>query len=218
MPKENMSWLPDPVFKEDEDGHYKSYSEVNGQDTTEADRPTYTPATTNPKLGKKRKAPAKTSEPVNFNIISSDPDVQGDFSLTAQTARSIIKCVECLKPRVIYGKLKLSGRQELQLAELLSEFNYSCGAPLTPPGYSLHGKTTVKLGINCSSPLEVAYYSSSQVLGPTDICYYCGKDGASFDIALKERFKSVLPVCGSCLEKGLVYPTFRPYGKAKTKK
>ena len=35
---EKFVWLPDPVLKDD--GHFKSYSEVNGTDTTEADRPT----------------------------------------------------------------------------------------------------------------------------------------------------------------------------------
>lgn len=187
-----MAWLPDPVLREDEDGPFKIYSEVNGEDTTEADRPTYTSATTRLSLGKKRKVTTKTTDP-SFNIISSDPDVQGNFSLTAQTARSTTKCVERLKLRVIYGKLKLSGRQELLLAELKSEYSYTCGAPLTPPGHSLHGKTTLKLGIDCSSPLEITYYSSS--LGPTDLCYYCGTDGASFDVSLKQKFKSVLPVC-----------------------
>lgn len=50
-----MAWLPDPVLREDEDGPFKIYSEVNGEDTTEADRPTYTSATTRLSLGKKRK-------------------------------------------------------------------------------------------------------------------------------------------------------------------
>lgn len=91
-----MAWLPDPVLREDEDGAFKIYSEVNGKDTTEADRPTYTSATTRLSLGKKRKFTTKTTDP-SFNIISSDPDVQCNFSLTAQTARSTTKCVERLK-------------------------------------------------------------------------------------------------------------------------
>lgn len=135
IPREKMAWLPDPVLREDEDGHFKIYSEVNGKDTSEADRPTYTSATTRLSLGKKRKATTKTTDP-SFNIISTDPDVQGNFSHTAQTARSTTKCVECLEPRVIYGELKLSGRQELLLAELIREYSYTCGAPLTPPGQS----------------------------------------------------------------------------------
>jgi len=73
---------------------------------------------------------------------------------------------------VVYSKLKLSGRQELQLAELLSEFNYTCGAPLTPPDHSLHGKTVVRLAIDCSSSIEKPYYSAS--VGPCDICCFCG--------------------------------------------
>lgn len=188
-----MAWLPDPVLREDEDGHLKMYSEVNGKDTTEADRPTYTSATTGLSLGKKRKVTTKTTDP-SFNIISTDPDVQGNFSLTAQTARSTSKCVECLKPRVIYGNLKLSGRQELLLAELIGEYSYTCGAPLTPPGHSLHEKTTLKLGIDCSSPLEITYYSSS--LGPTDLCYYCETDGASFDVSLITKIQ----ICFACVQ------------------
>lgn len=63
-----MAWLPDPVLREDEDGPFKIYSEVNGKDTTEADRPTYTSATTRLSLGKKRKVTTKTTDP-SFNII-----------------------------------------------------------------------------------------------------------------------------------------------------
>lgn len=122
IPREKMAWLPDPVLREDEDGHFKIYSEVNGKDTSEADRPTYTSGTTRLSLGKKLKATTKTTDQ-SFNIKSTDPDVQGNFSLTAQTARSTTKCVECLKPRVIYGELKLSGRQELLLAELIREYS-----------------------------------------------------------------------------------------------
>uniref|UniRef100_A0A8W8NI77 Uncharacterized protein n=1 Tax=Magallana gigas TaxID=29159 RepID=A0A8W8NI77_MAGGI len=102
--------------------HFKAIFRVNGKDTSEADRPTNTSATTRLSLGKKLKATTKTTDQ-SFNIISTDPDVQGNFSLTAQTARSTTKCVECLKPRVIYGELKLSGRQELLLAELIREYS-----------------------------------------------------------------------------------------------
>lgn len=120
-------------------------------------------------------------------------------------------CIECDKPRLIYGKSKLTERQKVQLALLLSSYDFTCGSPLTPPQHSLHGKLVTKMNINCGSPMEIAYYSSST--GRRDICYYCGATEAETNMELKKEFKTVLPLCKTCKDMGRQVTTLRPYGK-----
>lgn len=96
-------------------------------------------------------------------------------------------CIECDKLRLIYGKSKLTERQKVQLALLLSSYDFTCGSPLTPPQHSLHGKLVTKMNINCGSPMEIAYYSSST--GRRDICYYCGATEAETNMELKKNLK-----------------------------
>lgn len=69
----------------------------------------------------------------------------------------------------------------------------------------------IRLNIQCDSPVEIAYYSSK--LSRPDICYYCAESGAELQRDLKKSYKSVFPVCCTCLEKGFEHPCFRPYGK-----
>lgn len=73
--------LPDPV--PENSLHYKSFSDLYGTLTTEQHRPTL----------KNKSASSSHGIP---------------FSPNAQTARELILCSECLKPRVIYSQRKLS--------------------------------------------------------------------------------------------------------------
>lgn len=162
-------------------------------------------------MATKKHGPMKHKHPAPPKLVAET----GDVLFTAQNARSTVVCVECSKPRVIYSKLKLSSRQQLQLAELIRDFIYTCGAPLTPPGHSLNGKTTIRMNLDCASPMETPYYSAT--VGPCDICYYCGVHKGEVDRELKTQFKTVLPLCTLCSAKGFEHPCFRPYGNKKAK-
>ncbi|XP_033753308.1 uncharacterized protein LOC117336780 [Pecten maximus] len=200
-------WLQDPVLRDAD--HYMTYNEMKGLETADLmptntvdmKKSTVTPTTKCGSVPKKRQP--KTS-------FISENELEGDFSFSAQTARSSVTCVECRKPRVVYSKLKFSGRQELQLAELMSEYIYTCGSPLTPPGHGLHGKALVRMTLTCANPIEVPFYSAS--LGRLDLCYYCGGCDGEVDQELKKQYKTVLPVCLECLEHEQP-PCYRPYGK-----
>ena len=114
-----------------------SFDSVYGTETTEDDRPTLMnksveaePANNNKKKEQKKET---RTDPIT-NLIPDDPALQGEASVfTAQNARYTTTCTECEKPRLIYGKSKLTERQEVQLAILLSDFEYTCGSPVTPP-------------------------------------------------------------------------------------
>lgn len=58
---------------------------------------------------------------------------------------------------------------------LLSDYEYSCGAPITPPNHNLHGKVVTRVNLLCAMPIELSYYSSS--IGRSDLFAYCdGKE------------------------------------------
>ena len=81
--------------------------------------------------------------------------------MSAQNARAVITCVECEKPRVIYGKTKLNARQELLIAKTLSTYEYSCGDHLFPA--TEKSKTAesviIRPNLQCAMQIEVSYYS-----------------------------------------------------------
>ena len=100
-----------------------------GKDTPETNRPTYQM----PK-NKSRQPDMAQQNKMKENIkIIDEPALTGDVSLyTAQNARFTVECTECGKQRVMYGKSKQTERYNSQLGLLLSEYQYTCGAPLSP--------------------------------------------------------------------------------------
>ena len=215
VPREMLSWLPDPVM-EDDGQHFKTYHEaVALESTTDKECPSVKASQKAPRMSTKV---TKTTGDDPSTSCSSDLDSFRDdsnevkrYSLTAQNARSTVKCVECRKPRVIYSTHKLTERQKNTLAFLVGEFEYSCGAQVTAPACALHGKVMIRSHLTCAAPVEVPYYSSN--IGRKDICTFCANIDAEVDPCLKASFKTVLPICKDCRQQGRVPETMRPYGK-----
>ena len=107
--------------------------------------------------------------------------------LTAQHARATIVCTECRKPRVVYCKQKMSSRQEVTFTITVSSYDYSCGAPLTPPDSPLHGKFVTRQALTCNTPVELAYYSDN-LRSPKDVCAQCGEGDGVVDVQLKKVY------------------------------
>ncbi|WAQ96968.1 hypothetical protein MAR_029658 [Mya arenaria] len=207
-PQELLEWLPDPVFRDESKEHYKSYAEVKGQDTNDHDRPSYTAPTAKGKCNVVGVTALKKNSATAFSKTDVDASI-----FTAQNARYSVECVECTKPRVLYAKSKLTERQQMQLITLLSEDEYTCGSFITVPNSSLHNKVHVRLGITCETSVELAFYRSD--FAKADLCCFCASDNAKVDAELKKRFKTVLPTCETCIEKGLEPIHARPFGAKK---
>ena len=117
--------------------HYKTYEEV--KETSDKGRPSLQLKTTNkntPKSNTKIKDGHSTIHDfaVNLNADNDNgPSIKNSVSMSAQTARAVVTCVECRKPRVIYCKSKLDYRHKVILAKNITSFEYSCGAELFPP-------------------------------------------------------------------------------------
>lgn len=153
-------------------------------ETTEDDRPTLMKnlEEAGPATRKKEQKKDKRTDVIT-NLVPEDPLLQGETSVfTAQNVRYTTMCIECNKPGLIYGKSKVTDRQKVQLALLLSNYDFTCGSSLTPPQQYLHGKRVTKMNIYCGSPMDIAYFSSST--GRRDICYYCGATETETNIEL----------------------------------
>jgi hypothetical protein len=197
-------------------------------DTTEQDRPSLKEVKVKPQR-KRVRAPnlagdhAETSEASQSleaetletgHTQDVHAPVEGDTSLyTVQNARSTVQCTECNKPRVIYCKQRLSQRQQLTVTLAISEYDYTCGAPLLPPTCSFAKSILCRLSIGCATPVEVPFYSSS--VGRVDLCAYCAMEEAVVDTELKKKFKTVLPLCIRCRNDGKQAIVYRPYGKRR---
>jgi hypothetical protein len=154
--------------------------------------------------GKENELPNFTSTP-GFNKM-----------YTAQHARMCMTCVECRKPRVIYGKHQLSEHQKISLVLEFSQYDYTCGSPILPPEHNLVNKVTVRPDLSCAQPMEIPYYSSN--LGRKDLCGICGTEESLSPLELKQQFKTVLPICNSCTAQCKSPITQRPYGLHSVKK
>ncbi|WAR01912.1 hypothetical protein MAR_008470 [Mya arenaria] len=67
------------------------------------------------------------------------------------------------------------------------------------PGDSLEGVVSVRLQMDCSTPIEFPYYAGNNpVAVRKDICCHCGEGGTEIDAALLQKYKTVLPVCRAC--------------------
>ena len=145
---------------------------------------------------------------------NTSPVVTAQFAPSTMTstlnARFLITCVECRKPRVMYSLHKLTERQKVSLVTSMSEYDYTCGAPVLPPSNTLHSKVMVRAFLTCSMPVEIPYYGSE--LGKKDICAHCVAEEAEIDQELKKKYKTVLPICIAC-EEGKTPVLQCPFGK-----
>lgn len=219
MTASQLQWLPDPML-DDSGEHYKPFSSLYGSDTTEDDRPTL--KTKPMQVSGKGQEVTKKTRQTRVQMIPLVPNdaelIKSSNDYTAQNARSVAICVECRKPRVVYCKSRFNSRQTLSLALLLSEYDYSCGSPLTLPGHNLHGKAYIRQLINCESLIELPYYSNENGVGRKDVCCFCAEENCiNVDEELKKHYKTVLPICDACKMKGILPICQRPYGKKACK-
>ena len=123
--------------------------------------------------------------------------------LTAQRAKCVATCKECLKPRVVYAQnpKSITNKDLLDIEMSVTEYDYTCGSQLLPTFHPLFKKVFVRIGLNCGSPVEFSFYSSTVkegMLGMPDICCHCGGHQASRPQALLTTYKIVLPICERC--------------------
>ena len=171
---DQLHHVPDPTPNGE---HYKPFEEIYGTETSEKHLPSL-------------KAKAKESHGM-------------PFSPSAQTARLLVLCTECLKPRVLYSKQKLIFNEEEAVQRSIESILYSCGSTLKglqvqrlPTDQisfeDLFDRVFVRENISCDDCIEIPYYSSYKF---EDICIYCACQVQSVDLV-----NGQYPHCKDCKE------------------
>ena len=84
-----------------------------------------------------------------------------------------------------------------------TDYLYSCGStlPIACDCEEPQDSPVVREGINCTNPIEFAYYSSKKF---KIVCAHCGSDNdCTVDEELKQKFQTVLPLCKDCMAKNI---------------
>lgn len=171
-----LQWLPDPVL-DSTSSHYKAFEDVYGTTTNDNDRGT-----------------------IKFSTFAKENQGCEARMLVGQNVRFVTRCAECNKPRCIYSTKELTTRQMTSLKRIFSQHEYICGSIATPENHPLEGQVFSRVGISCASPLEWAFYASK--LGASSICCHCGQLDGETDRDLAKKYKTVLPTCVTCRNKG----------------
>ena len=238
-----LPWLPDPVLDVDQ-CHFKCFDAVYGTDTTDCDRATFTTKSvkcvptkctvpvacaSTGAVGQSLRDPSMCSTSTAVLAVTKaksgsaegqplyDLSVYADAgTYTAHNARAIVECVDCRKPRVVNAKsCTWLAKVKLDLALLLSENDYMCGAVVTPPGHPLHGKVFTRIEMTCESYIELAFYSTTNNIGnKPSLCCFCATDNTPRDPDLIRKYKTVLPICVQCKLDGYDAVCMRPFGTA----
>ena len=189
--------MPCPAPDESRPGHYKSYSSMKGTEPTDKHVPSLM---------------EQTTRQVAEGLQGINPT-----KLTAQHARSSIKCRQCKKPRVVYAVHVLTTRQKTSLKRLLSAVanEFECGCMVTPDNHDLDGKVFTRMTLTCASVVETAYYSTKNFKSDKSICCYCLAPGQIISEDMKAEYCTVLPLCHACMAKGR---TQKKWGKRQQSK
>lgn len=201
MPPEEfaqLSFVPLPRLQEANKDKYTSFDEVYGKDPNECDRPSL------------KKSP------------SADTDKAHKAILVNAKVRAVICCGECLKPRCIYSKAKLTLSEERAVSNLKSSKVYTCGCSLFPPSSKFCDTIVVKQDIECLDPVESQYFTATLIHFPP-VCYWCGnpEETLLYDdeyYQLESEYETVRAICTFCKSEQKSPFTRHPLNAAKRKR
>ena len=171
----DLNFIPDPVKRAD--GTFKTFEETYGTSTNDKDRPSFSRVAT-----------------------ISEVDRTNAKLLVSGKVRDTILCSLCRKPRCIYSAYKLTTQQILHIDRVKEENVYTCGGCLPDQA---ENNVVVRDSINCTSMIEITYYSSKKF---DDVCIYCGDGGNLLEDdevrRLKREVQVVRPICTECRRAG----------------
>ena len=139
--------FPDPMIKDN--GHYKTFEEVYGTETSEDCRP------------------SKQAKPKKLLFYASVQHVKNSGLM--------LKCEECGMWRFLYASRKLSAWEKKVVEASLDGLSFSCGSQLKEVDLDLPNDLLSVIfvrDLQCTNPVEALYYSADNV----DICVHCCAD------------------------------------------
>lgn len=125
------------------------------------------------------------------------------WKCSKQTARAILVCSDCERPRLLFAKTILTLDQNDQLKSALASLQYTCGSPLFEVGHPLetvimqHSKTC------CALNIDRKYYEiGDKLIGFQWLCAGC-LDNDIANLAGEAEGYSGLPRCAFCKAAGI---------------
>ena len=191
-----MHWLPAPTLeKPGSDRLYQSFEQ------------TYTDA-----------EPSDDARPGrSADVQPSIPLPKPTFKLTKQTARRIVFCTDCTKPRLLFSQKQLSSDQDKQLDAALDQLEFSCRSPLFEEGDELEGVVFQHWQSCCALTIDLKYYQNAdRLFGYKWLCSSC-LDTAQGDWIEDADYKG-LPRCLSCKEQDIEPQQNQKVGAPKRKR
>ena len=116
--------------------------------------------------------------------------------LRKEKVRLAVKCSECMKPRCVFPKSRLTRGCIRQLELCL----WCTITPPPPPSHALYRVAVVRDGLTCSSEVSSVYFSSKWF---PDVCYVCGlTEPTEVPAAVKAQCQVANPACAACAASG----------------
>jgi len=140
--------LPDPI--PGDEGHYKAFSEIYGECTTEEHRPSLLTA---------QRAPRKS--------IGFSPSQQH-----INNVGLLVQCEECDKWRLLFCKHKLNYQEVTELGKCLDDLSYTCGVMFSELDLPGRLKNVCVKYHKCTDHIEKLYYSCDS----EPICCWCASE------------------------------------------
>ena len=128
---------------------------------------------------------------------------------------SIVRCIECDKPRVLHAAKKLNQQELFQLDKEIDDMDFSCGStmkdfiPEDEEDSHVLSKVYCRADLGCSQPLEIPYYSSGSF---PHICIHCAECD---NLLTGDEASDIYPTCGQCMTKPKQLKRKRKLFKAK---
>ena len=121
--------------------------------------------------------------PSNQRAEKKKDDVANAKVLRGRYVVSWLRCSlpSCRKPRVLFKATPLTAEEKVAVTQLDENTMYSCGAPVTMAGHSLHGHLVARSSLRCSDPVEFDYYILHQDQEIPSVLQPVRGDGGSID-------------------------------------
>ena len=139
------------------------------------------------------------------------------FQMTAETLCDLVVCGECLKPRCLYSKRKLTREEFNKLKTYEEEFLYSYGGTIIPEtDTDITSLCAHEILDSCSDNISPHYYAPR--LKNIHCCMLSYAALRSISDEMKRSFQTIHPVCTECYAAGIKERTRGPRfaGKKRT--
>jgi len=123
-----------------------------------------------------------------------------NFKVQRQSARRVVSCTLCAKPRILYSRVALTDDQVNLLDEALEESSYACGQLIFPTGHILEKVVFQPVKTKCITKISPQFYQlDHKIVGWRWVCSVCLPYG---DAAVEAAGYPDLPRCVVCKEDG----------------